>query len=138
MASELTPEDEQLAGAARATRAIYRRQQARQAARDVAALAAAGVERIERFRLTVVPRALVAELKRDPAAGFTIATAQLQFKNLRHTAILRLHEAGCGMDEIRSLTGHADPHTVLAHYLAASTTIAGAALARRLAGEARA
>lgn len=67
-------------------------------------------------------RARVAETHADFAGK--------QLRDLRDTAVTRLAEAGCTVQEIHSITGHEleTIHQVLKHYLAASETMAVSAV----------
>ena len=87
------------------------------------------------FELDAIPKRLIPELYKNPERKLSAATPQLIFKDLRHTAILRLHEAGVPFELIRQITGHADPKTVWDHYIMASEAATRTAFSQRLAHE---
>lgn len=60
--------------------------------------------------------------------------ADLQLKDLRHTAVVRLAERGATVPEICAVTGHtpASAHRILNTYLSPTETLAGNALRRRI------
>jgi len=62
--------------------------------------------------------------------------AALQFMTLRHTAVVRLAEAGCSIPEIAAITGHSlkSVETILEHYLVRTRQLAKSAFAKRLRG----
>lgn len=75
---------------------------------------------------------------REEAARTMQECAGLQFRELRHTAVTRMHEAGLDALAIATITGHR-PGTVQAildrHYLVRTAAAAEAAFSRRLAHE---
>lgn len=73
----------------------------------------------------------------DPDA-YRIATTELTFMRLRHTAVTRLAEAGCDVPLIASVTGHAEASVVplLKRYMIRTAAIARLAFQRRLDAEA--
>ena len=75
---------------------------------------------------------------RDKVAETNPDYAGLWFMWLRHTAIVRLAEAGCTIPEIAAITGHSlkTVHAILEHYLAPTEEMAGNAVAKRLEYEA--
>lgn len=83
------------------------------------------------FALDFIPKRMVAEVKLAERTDFTAAPTDLIFKDLRHTAILRLHEAGVTLDAIGAVTGHTSPKTALEHYMAVSEAVTRTAFAKR-------
>lgn len=72
----------------------------------------------------------------DPDA-YRIATGDLTFMRLRHTAVTRLAEAGCDVPLIASVTGHAEASILplLKRYMIRTATLARLAFERRLDAE---
>lgn len=75
---------------------------------------------------------------RDDAAQKRPRLAGLQFMTLRHTAVVRMAEAGSELPEIASVTGHSlkSVETILEHYLVRTRKLAKSAFARRMKGSA--
>lgn len=73
----------------------------------------------------------------DEDADPVVATLDLQFKHLRHTAVVRLAEAGCTAELISAVTGHslATVNQILEHYLIRTGEMASQAFAKRIAKE---
>lgn len=73
----------------------------------------------------------------DEDADPVVATVDLQFKHLRHTAVVRLAEAGCTGELISAVTGHslATVTQILEHYLIRTGEMASQAFAKRIAKE---
>ena len=76
-------------------------------------------------------------VKHYPAEPMRVPTAWLTMRVLRHTCITALHDAGCGREQIRAITGHTitSINEVLDRYTKLTADQAGAALSRRLAHE---
>lgn len=76
---------------------------------------------------------------RDPHApdAYTVRMDELQFMHLRHTAVVRLAEAGCEIPLIAAITGHKlkTIEWILEHYLIRTGEMARQAFAKRLAHE---
>jgi len=74
----------------------------------------------------------------DP--GREAETQDLWFMHFRHTAVVRLAEAGCTSPEISAITGHklATVETILEHYLIRTVKMAENAFKRRLEAEGKA
>jgi len=66
-----------------------------------------------------------------------IETRHLLFRHLRHTAIVRLAEAGADIPAIAAVSGHSikSVHTILEHYCVRTGELAAGAFAKRLAKE---
>lgn len=81
---------------------------------------------------------LVAGRANHDADALTIYTAELIFKDLRHTAVLRLSEAGVPINLICSISGHTPEsvHRIIKTYLVNSRRQAAQAISMRLAYEA--
>lgn len=75
----------------------------------------------------------------DQADRREIATLDLVFMHLRHTAITRLAEAGCTAEEIRSISGHTKRSIdgVIERYLSRTGEMARSAFAQRMKKEER-
>jgi hypothetical protein len=86
-----------------------------------------------RFEVDYLPAGVDA----DSPDAFTIATAELQFMHLRHTAIVRHKEAGSDIADIAALSGHSlvTVNQVIEHYLVRTGTMVASVLERRLARE---
>lgn len=69
--------------------------------------------------------------------AFTLRTRDLWFMHLRHTAVVRLAEAGATIAGIATITGHSlkTVDTILEHYLVRTAPMAAAAFAQRLRAE---
>lgn len=74
---------------------------------------------------------------RATAAKWCPTLAKRQFMLLRHTAVVRLAEAGCEIPEIAAVTGHtlASVTTILTRYLVRTTRQAENAFGKRLLAE---
>lgn len=68
-----------------------------------------------------------------------VATRELKFRHLRHTAVVRLAEAGNDIEAITAITGHrlAGAKAILEHYLVRTRKLAAAAFAKRQRHERR-
>lgn len=102
-------------------------------------------ENLFRKDFAVVRAALAADTPTWDAehvpAGSTaaeVATKDLQFMHLRHTAVVRMGAAGSEIAEIRDVTGHTlkSAHTILERYMVRTGAGAAAAFKKRLAREA--
>lgn len=62
--------------------------------------------------------------------------AGCQFMHLRHTAVVRLYEAGASDAQVTAITGHRNPATIRRHYLVLTRELAAGGIALRLAREA--
>jgi hypothetical protein len=70
--------------------------------------------------------------------AFRLYIGELQFMHLRHTAITRLAEAGCGPELIASISGHSlkTVHQILERYMVRTAEMAETAFTMRMAKEA--
>lgn len=70
----------------------------------------------------------------------TVKASELKFRHLRHTAVVRLAEAGNDVESITAITGHklAGAKAILEHYLVRTRRLAANAFARRQRHERRA
>ena len=109
----------------------YRRRQATVPVADRARLAAAGVKLVASFALDARPNWLAKEIKQRKRQGWNVKTTELVWRALRHTAVLRMVEAGVDLGVIRSVTGHTNIEIILKHYLAASQRAAQSAIDKR-------
>lgn len=68
----------------------------------------------------------------DPAGGGVVQTADLQFIDLRRTAVVHLGRAGATVPEIAALTGHSETtvHELLRVYLPRDRAVADAAITK--------
>jgi integrase len=105
--------------------------------RDLAKLAEAGLDPIGGFVLDAVPRRLWAAMKTGGVGLPCVKVEELRFGHLRHTGITRLREAGCSDEQIRAISGHSQPSTVYAHYLAVTIETAARAFKKRADFEGR-
>lgn len=71
------------------------------------------------------------------ADAFTVATRDLWFMHLRHTAVVREAEAGATNAEVAAITGHSlkTVDQILAHYLVRTAPQAASAFQKRMARE---
>jgi len=69
------------------------------------------------------------------ADGSSVATADLQFMHLRHTAVTELAIAGCSALQISGVTGHSikSVEGILSRYLVRTSDLAASAMAKRSA-----
>lgn len=83
------------------------------------------------------PEWLVDYVTRGDNPGFLLATRQLQFKNLRHTAVLALRHAGATWEQIASITGHTIKSLpgIVETYSVRTAQQAASAFAARVAAE---
>jgi hypothetical protein len=100
---------------------------------EFAAIRTALAAETPRFAVDYVPR------NADPAAAdaFTMPTRDLWFMHLRHTAVVRLAEAGATIAEIAAITGHRleTVNKTIEHYLVRTAPQAAAAFQKRLERE---
>jgi integrase len=99
--------------------------------RDFAAVREAAAAEVKAFAVDY----LVAGA--DAEAELEIKTAELVFRHLRHTAVVRLAEAGCEVPLISAITGHTiqSVQQILERYLVRTGEMARQAFAKRLAKE---
>ncbi len=73
----------------------------------------------------------------DGDPELTVATADLKFRQLRHTSVTRLAEAGCSPAQISAITLHslATVSQILEYYLQRTNELARGAIEKRLAKE---
>jgi integrase len=64
----------------------------------------------------------------------TLPAEALKFMHLRHTAVTRLYEAGCSIEQIATITGHTlkSVETIIERYLVRTSKVAEAAFRQRL------
>ncbi len=69
--------------------------------------------------------------------GEQLDVSKLQFRNLRHTGVTRMGEAGCEIPEIAAVSGHTlkAVHDILDRYLVRTAKLAQSATDKRLAAE---
>lgn len=97
---------------------------------DVRKLEAAGVWPVGGFVIDCPPKRLWKQMEARPIGALTVRTDELVFGHLRHTAITRLHQAGCTDEQIQAISGHDHPSTAYKHYVASSVDTAAAAFAK--------
>lgn len=97
---------------------------------DVRKLEAAGVWPVGGFVIDCRPKRLWKQAQERQMGTLTVRTDELVFGHLRHTAITRLHQAGCSDEQIQAISGHDHPSTAYKHYMASSVESAAAAFAK--------
>lgn len=82
---------------------------------------------------------MAAEMPAWLTDGGSVATNDLQFMHLRHTAVTELATAGCTVPQIAAITGNTlrSVEQILERYLVRTSDLAASATTRRLAREQR-
>ena len=98
-----------------------------------AAIRAALAKEAPRYRIDYLP----AGREPDPDGGFSVATTELQFMYLRHTAVTRNAEAEVDKAGIAAITGHSlkTVDQILERYLIRTGALAIGAFNKRMAAE---
>jgi len=80
---------------------------------------------------------LVAGRKTDAVDAYRVRLDELWFMHLRHTAVVRMAEAGVDLVAIAAVTGHSEAtvQQVVRHYAVKTRALAAGAFRRRLAHE---
>lgn len=81
---------------------------------------------------------LVAGRATDAADAYTVRLDELWFMHLRHTAVVRMAEAGVDLVQVAAVTGHSEQtvQQIMQHYAVKTGALAAAAFRRRLNHEA--